>query len=130
MTTKFALQTLAFAGILAVSGLPAFAADMAPANPVPSPAIHSDTNTKATVPGVSASANTKVKADATVAKDKTVSKDKKVLKDSKDSKKLPTEQVAQRPSAAPSIPAAPAKSIPAPAVSTGINGSAGATVSH
>ncbi len=130
MTTKFALQTLAFAGILAVSGLPAFAADMAPANPVPSPAIHSDTNTKATVPGVSASTNTKVKTEAMINKDKAVSKDKKVLKDSKTVKKLPTEQVAQHPTAAPSIPAVPAKSIPAPAASTSINGSAGATVSH
>ena len=127
MTTKFALQTLAFAGILAVSGLPAFAADMAPANPVPSPAIHSDTNTKAALPGVSASANTKVKTEATIAKDKAVSKDKKVLKDSKTVKKMPLEQTATRPLPAPSIPAA-AVSTPRP--STTINGSAGATVSH
>src|SRR5690242_21590654 len=40
---KFTLQALALTGILAVSGLPALAADMAPASPAPNASVSTDT---------------------------------------------------------------------------------------
>ena len=42
MSSKFTLQALAITGILAVSGLPAFAADMTPASPAPNAAVQSN----------------------------------------------------------------------------------------
>ena len=42
MTSKFALRALTLAGFLAASALPALAAEMTPATPAPSAAIHGD----------------------------------------------------------------------------------------
>src|SRR6478752_5477205 len=43
---KLTLQALALTGILAVSGLPAFAADMAPVSPAPNASVSTDTKAK------------------------------------------------------------------------------------
>ena len=111
MSNKFTIQALALAGILAVSGLPALAADMTPATPAPGAAVHSDV--KGNVGG---SVGTSTKTDAKVLPgdkkaEKDIHKDTKA-KDSKDirsdAKDLKTqhEQSAKLPAA--SVPATPA----------------------
>ncbi len=67
MTSKFTLQALALVGILALSGLPAFAADMTPPTPAPGSATGTSEN-----------------GDASALP--SASHDKKVVKDSKDKK--------------------------------------------
>lgn len=119
MSTKFTLQALAFVGVLAVSGLPALAADMTPATPAPGAAIHNDV--KGDVSGAGKSATTNTKADAKILP--TDKKDsKEVRKNLKDSKELKSnEQTAKVPAPATAIPATPA-----PAAK--VNGSVGTPV--
>ena len=92
---KFTLQTLALTGILAVSGLPAFAANMTPATPpVPSaPAVNGS---------VSTGTNAQVKSTtdkAKVSAEKKTDKVKKTAKDSKNNAKAIHQQTAQKPAA-------------------------------
>ena len=109
--SKFTLQALTLAGILAVSGLPAFAADMTPATPAPGAAVHSDI--KGDVSGKAATANTNLKADTKVLpSDKKDSKD--IHKGQKDSKKdVKHEQTAKVPAPASSTQA-PSADVKAP----------------
>ena len=58
---KLTLQALALTGILAVSGLPALAADMAPATPAPSPSVSTDGKAK-----IGTSADTKANVGSSV----------------------------------------------------------------
>ena len=108
--SKFTLQAVALAGILAVSGLPAFAAEMTPATPAPGAAVHSDA--KGEVSGKSATTSTNLKADTKVLPSgKKDSKDvHKTQKDSKELKKH--EQTAKVP--APTSTVAPAANVKAP----------------
>jgi hypothetical protein len=95
---KFSLQALALTGILAVSGLPAFAADMAPASPAPNAAVSTDT--KANV-GTSID-KTKGSVEKNVDKSK-ASTEKKIDKQSKDTKDKVHEQTAAKP-VTPAVP--------------------------
>lgn len=110
MSSKFTLQALTLAGILAVSGLPAFAAEMTPATPAPGAAVHSDV--KGDVSGKSATTNTNLKADTKVLP--TDKKDgKEVLKNQKDSKALKKHEQTAKVPAPTSIPA-PSADVKAP----------------
>lgn len=116
---KLTLQALALTGILAVSGLPAFAADMAapaPASPAPNASVSTDT--KANV-GTSVD-KTKNSAEKNVDKNKSAT-EKKIDKQSKDTKDKAHEQTAAK-------PVTPA--VPPVSGSAGANTSAGATVQH
>ena len=87
---KLTLQALALTGILAVSGLPAFAADMtAPASPAPSASVSTDSKAKVATPSTSSvdnKAKTAIDKNKTAATknvdktSKTVAKDKKTVK--------------------------------------------------
>jgi hypothetical protein len=114
---KLTLQALALTGILAVSGMPAFAADIA-APAVPSPNASVSTDTKANV-GTSVD-KTKGAVEKNVDKSK-ASTEKKIDKTSKDTK----DKVHQQTAAKPATPAVPSVS-----GSAGANASAGATVQH
>ena len=92
--TKFTLQALALTGILAVSGLPALAADMTPASPAPNAAVSNDNNAKL---GTGAAVGTSTKSAADMSKSATEKKADKTAKDAKD-KVHP--QTAQRPASA------------------------------
>lgn len=70
MSSKITLQALAFAGILAVSGLPALAAEMTPATPAPGASVQSDTKAGATARPKDKKASTDVKTGATVSTNK------------------------------------------------------------
>ncbi len=70
MSSKITLQALALAGILAVSGLPALAADMTPATPAPGAAVQSDTKADAKVLPKDKKASADVKTGTKVSKDK------------------------------------------------------------
>jgi hypothetical protein len=114
---KLTLQALALTGILAVSGLPAFAADMAaPATPAPNASVSTDT--KANV-GTSID-KTKGSVEKNVDKSK-ASTEKKIDKQSKDTK----DKVHQQTAAKPATPAVPSVS-----GSAGANASTGASVQH
>ena len=121
MSNKLVLQAFALAGVLAVSGLPALAADMTPATPAPGAAVQSDTKSNVSGANKSATVGTSTKADAKVIPgDKKDSKDlHKDVKNSKD--KAQHEQNAKLPAA--STPSTPAPSVPA-------NGSTSTPVQH
>lgn len=133
MSNKISLQALALAGIIAVSGLPALAADMTPATPAPGAAVHSDAKSSVSGAGNSAAIGTSTKADAKVIpSDKKASKDlhkdtkatKVIGKDVKDSKdKTQHEQTAK-------LPANAAPTAPVAAPSANANGSVGTSVQH
>jgi hypothetical protein len=115
--TKFTLQALALTGILAVSGLPAFAADMtAPVVSAPNASV--STGTKANV-GTSID-KTKGSVDKNADKSK-ASTAKKIDKQSKNTK----DKLHQQTAAKPATPA-----VPSVGSSAGANSSAGATVQH
>jgi hypothetical protein len=119
--TKFTLQALALTGILAVSGLPAFAADMTPATPAPNASVSSDSNAKLGSSGAAIGTTGKSSADMSLDKSKAATEkkanvtksaaEKKTDKTAKDAKTQAKQQTAQR-----------------PAPSAGVNGSVGATV--
>ncbi len=114
MSSKFTLQALALTGILAVSGLPAFASDMTPASPAPNAAIQS--NVKGDVSGKSVGAQTKTDAKV-IPGDKKDSKDQhSELKTNKDKH----EQTAKL----------PVGSAPAVAPAANATGAAGTSVQH
>jgi len=102
MTSKFTLQALALAGILAVSGLPAVAADMTPAAPAPGVAT-----------GSTANADAKALPSTSAAKD--VAKDSKAKNLAKNSKALKSEQKTAK---------------TAPAASATVSGAAASSVQH
>lgn len=125
---KLTLQALALTGILAVSGLPALAADMAPASPAPSASVSTDSKAK-----VGTSVDTKAKTsidknavdknvDKSKSADKNVDKSSKIV--SKDKKKV--EQTAAKP--VPHTSASTSTSVGAD--HAGANASSGATVQH
>ncbi len=118
---KFTLQALALTGILAVSGLPAFAADMAaPATPAPSASVSTDTKAK-----VGTSVDNKAKTTIDKNKTATVKKVDKTSKNvSKDKTKL--QQTAAKP--VPNTSAGASTSVGAG--NAGVSGSASATVRH
>ena len=121
MSSKFSLQALALIGTIAISGLPAFAAEMAPASPTPGAAIQSDSKA-----GVTTSTGINAKADSKIVPaDKKDSKDlhKDVGKDVKAAKDKAPEQTAKLPAA--SVPATP---VPAPTPT--VNGTANTAVQH
>lgn len=142
MRSKFTLQALALTGILAVSGLPAFAADVTPTSPLlpavnaPSASVSSDSNAKLGT-GTSASVGTSAKASATQSKAAATKKVEKtkaatVKKTSKTATAAKTQvhqQTAQRP-AAPAGVDSSAKvngSVGTSSDAVGTNGSVGAT---
>jgi hypothetical protein len=117
---KLTLQALALTGILAVSGLPALAADMAPASPAPSASVSTDSKAN-----LGASVDNKSKA--AIDKNKTVAEknvDKSSKHVSKDKKKV--EQTAAKP--VPKTSAGGSSSVGAD--HTGVSTSTGATVQH
>ena len=132
---KLTLQALALTGILAVSGLPALAADMAPATPAPSPSVSTDSkakigtsvDNKANV-GTMVDSKTKTSIDKNAidksksAADKNVDKNSKNI--SKDKKKV--EQTAAKP--VPHTSATTGTSVGAD--HAGANASNGATAQH
>lgn len=133
MSSKLSLQALAFAGIIAVSGLPAFAAEMTPATPAPGAAVQSDMKAGVSGAGNSATVGTSTKADAKVAPG--TQKDSKDLhKAAKDTKAAATKDVKTdvKTSSAKVQPAQtaklPAASVPAPTAT--VNGSADTSVQH
>ena len=132
---KLTLQALALTGILAVSGLPAFAAEMAPASPAPKASVSTDgkanvgtpVDNKASV-GTSVDNKAKTSVDKNAidknksAAEKNVDKSSKNI--SKDKKKV--EQTAAKP-----VPHTSAGA--SPSVGTdhaGANASTGTTVQH
>jgi hypothetical protein len=123
---KLTLQALALSGILAVSGLPAFAADMAsPAIPAPNASVSTDT--KANV-GTSVD-KTKSSAVKSVDKDKSAT-EKKIDKQSKDSKSKVHQQTAAKP-ATPAVPSVGTSTGANASIgNTGVNASTGANVQH
>jgi hypothetical protein len=123
--TKFTFQALAMTGILAVSGLPAFAADMTPASPPPSASVSSDSHAKlGSGTGAAIGTTGKSSADMSIDKSKAAAEkkagtaksatEKKTDKAAKDAKTQMKQQTAQRP--APSA---------GPSGSVGVNGSVG-----
>ena len=122
MSSKLSLHALALAGIIAVSGLPALAAEMTPATPAPGAAVQSDMKA-----GVSTSADAKVvtgtpkdsKDLKKAAKDTkaTATKDVKTAKDKAKDKTEPV-QTAKLPAA----------QVPAPTAT--VNGTASTSVQH
>ena len=70
MRSKITLQALTLAGIIAISGLPALAAEMSPATPAPGAAVQSDTKAHAKVLPKDKKAGTDVKTGTTASKDK------------------------------------------------------------
>jgi len=132
MRSKLSLHALAFAGIIAVSGLPAFAAEMTPATPAPGASVQSDS--KAGVSGAGNAASTAVNAKVDAKAVPSNPKDSKDLhkaaatdtknagKDIKAAKDKKPVQTAKLPAAAP------APSVPAPTPT--VNGSAGTAVQH
>jgi hypothetical protein len=120
---KLTLQALALTGILAVSGLPAFAADVA-APAVPSPNASVSTDTKANV-GTSID-KTKGSVEKNVDKSK-ASTEKKIDKQSKDIKDKAHEQTAAKP-VTPAVP--PVSGSAGANASVGANASTGAAVQH
>jgi hypothetical protein len=128
MSSKFTLQALALTGILALSGLPALAADMTPATPAPGVAVQS--NVKGNVPatGNSAAVGTSAKTDAKVIPgDKKDSKDihnDTKLKDSKDERsELKTDKDQKAHEQTAKLPAVSAPAAP-------VSGAAGTSVQH
>jgi hypothetical protein len=131
--TKFTLQALALTGILAVSGLPAFAADMTPASPAPNASVSSDSKAKVGTTGAAIGTTGKSSADMSVDKSKAATEKKadtaksatakKVDKASKDAKTQVQQQTAQRPA-----PSAGINSSVGGSNATGANSSVGATV--
>ena len=117
MSSKITFQALALAGIIAVSGLPAFASDMTPGTPAPAPVVQS--NTKASVP--SAPVGTNVKADT-----KVLPTDKKDSKDVKADAKTATDKVSHEQTA--KLPTSPTAPVPAPSAT--MNGAAAGSVQH
>jgi hypothetical protein len=117
---KLTLQALALTGILAVSGLPAFAADIAaPAVPAPNAAVSTDTK-----------ANVGTSIDKTGSVEKNVDKskastEKKIDKQSKDTKA----KVHQQTAAKPVTPAVPSVSGSAGA-NAGANSAVGTSAQH
>jgi hypothetical protein len=132
---KFTLQALALTGILAVSGLPALAADMAPASPAPSASVSADSkakvgssvDNKANV-GTSVDNKAKTSLDKSAVDKSKSATEKKVDKSSKDvsKDKKKVEQTAAKP--APKTPASSSTSIGAD--HAGANASTGGTVQH
>jgi hypothetical protein len=120
---KFAIHALALTGILAVSGLPAFAAEVAaPAVPAPNAAISTDT--KANV-GTSID-----KSKGAVDKSK-ASTEKKIDKQSKDTKDKVHQQTAAKPMTPAIVPPVSGAANSSVGVgATGVNGSASTTVQH
>jgi septal ring-binding cell division protein DamX len=115
---KLTLQALALSGILAVSGLPAFAADMAPSSPAPNASVSTDT--KADVgSSVDSKAKTAIDKNKTAA-EKNVDKTSKNV--SKDKKKV--QQTAAKP--VPNASAGAGTSVGAG--NAGLSGAAGAAV--
>ena len=123
---KLTLQALALTGILAVSGLPAFAADIA-APAVPTPNASVSTDTKANV-GTSVD-KTKSSAEKSVDKNKSAT-EKKIDKQSKDTKSKVHQQTAAKP-ATPVVPSASTSTgVNTPVAKTGVNASTSTTVQH
>jgi hypothetical protein len=117
---KFTLQALALTGILAVSGLPAFAADMAPSAPAPSASVSTDSKAK-----IGTSVDNKAKTSIDKSKTATEKKVDKTSKNvTKDKKKV--QQTAAKP--LPNVSAGTSTSVGAG--KAGVSGSAGATVQH
>jgi hypothetical protein len=116
--SKLTLQALALTGILAVSGLPAFAADITPASPAP-PAVNGSVST-----GTSAQVKTGTTDKAKMSAEKKTDKVKKTATDSKDKANVVHQQTAQKPAASVGVNGAAGVTTPAPAV----NGSVGASV--
>ncbi len=102
MSSKFTFEALAIAGLLAISGLPAMAAEMSPASPAPSTAVQSDV--KGDVGGKSVTTQTKADAKSADKKDgKNIHSETK-MKDGKDQRtelKSKHDQTAKLPGAAP-----------------------------
>lgn len=121
---KLTLHALALTGILAVSGLPAFAADIA-APAVPAPNASVSTDTKANV-GTSVD-KTKGSVEKNVDKSK-ASTEKKIDKTSKDTKAKVHQQTAAKP-ATPVVPSV-SGSAGANASVGGANASTGTSVQH
>lgn len=121
---KLTLQALALSGILAVSGLPAFAADIAaPATPAPNASVSTDT--KANV-GTSVD-KTKSSAVKHIGKSKTAT-EKKAVKTAKNTKSKMHQQTAAKP-ATPAVPSVGASTgAHASGGNTGVNASTGANV--
>jgi hypothetical protein len=120
---KLPLQALALTGILAVSGLPAFAADMAPVSPAPNASVSTDTKAN-----VGNSINkTKGSVEKNVDKSKSAT-EKKIDKQSKNTKDKVHEQTAAKP-VTPAIPPVSGSAGANAAVgNTGVNASTGANV--
>jgi hypothetical protein len=120
---KLTLQALALSGILAVSGLPAFAADIAaPATPAPNASVSTDT--KANV-GTSVDNKAKTSLD----KNKTAT-EKKVDKTGKNTKSKVHQQTAAKP-ATPAVPSVGSSAGANASVgNTGVNASTGVNVQH
>ncbi|HWE73457.1 MAG TPA: hypothetical protein VG328_09885 [Stellaceae bacterium] len=124
---KLTLQALALTGILAVSGLPAFAADIA-APAVPAPNASVSTDTKANL-GTSVD-KTKGSTEKSVDKNKSAA-EKKIDKQSKDTKSKVHQQTAAKPVTTPVVPSASTSTgVNAPVGKTGVNPSTNATVQH
>ena len=122
MSSKFTLQALALTGILALSGLPALAADMTPATPSPGAAVQG--NVKGDVPGNSAAVGTNTKADAKVLP--TDKKDSKAI-DSKDQhSELKTDKTQKQHEQTAKLPASTAPAAPA----ANVNGAVSTPVQH
>lgn len=79
---KFTLQALALTGILAVSGLPALAADMAPASPAPSASVSTDSKANLGT-SVDNKSKTAIDKNQTAAEKNTDKTSKHVAKDKK-----------------------------------------------
>jgi hypothetical protein len=109
MRSKITLQALTLAGILAVSGLPALAAEMSPATPAPGVAVQSDTKANVSGSGSSAAIGSNAKTDATV-----LPKDKKAAADVKTDAKASKDKAEQT------------AKVPAPSAT--VNGSTGLSV--
>jgi septal ring-binding cell division protein DamX len=120
---KFTLQALALTGILAVSGLPAFAADMAPVSPAPNASVSTDTKAKV---GTSAD-KTKGSVVKNVDKSKSAT-EKKIDKTSKNTKDKVHQQTAAKP-VTPVVPSVSGSAGANAAVgNTGVNASTGVNV--
>lgn len=131
MSNKFTIQALALAGILAVSGLPALAADMTPATPAPGAAVHSDVKGSVSGAGNSAAVGTNAKTDAKILPgDKKGSKDVTKETKAKDAKDIHSDakDIKKQPEQSAKLPAASAPSTPAPSAT--VNGSVGTSVQH
>jgi hypothetical protein len=131
MSNKFTIQALALAGILAVSGLPALAADMTPATPAPGAAVHSDVKSGVSGAGSAAAVGTNAKADAKILPgDKKDSKDVSKETKAKDAKDIHSDakDIKKQPEQSAKLPATAAPSVPAP--TSTVNGAVGTKVQH